>query len=408
VRGDGRCGARTVAALLAAFMALGGLLWGGAGEAGEPITVGGTLALGGPLAPTAFIHRMAGEVFIERQNARGGWLGRPIRWTLLDDQSKPDQARALYERLIAVDKVDLLIGPYATGNIQAAMEVAARHNKVFVHHTFGIPRLATYKWQFPAWHIGQEPEHTFPATLYAALKSAGAPPKTVAIVTSKFPSTQFMAIGARDEAPKYGLRVVLYLEYDFGAGDLAPVAARLREANADFVFVGAIGLDANMLLDAMQKINYKAPGIFFLYPAPGPLLGLGKVSAYAMAVTVFEEHPPFTDDPDTADLVRRFHARADAVGLRYRDVETQAAASYTAWQILGAAVAGARTFDQEKLAEWLLRNKVKTVQGVVRFDGKNNYGDDLNRVKQIRDGQWAVVWPPEFAKPGRKLVYPAP
>jgi branched-chain amino acid transport system substrate-binding protein len=387
---------------------LGGLSSGGLGQAGEPITVGGTLALGGPLAPTAFIHRMAGEVFIERQNARGGWLGRPIQWTLLDDQSKPEQAAALYERLITKDKVDLLIGPYGSGTIRAAMEVAAPHNRIFVHHTFGIPRLATSRWQFPAWHIGPEPERTFPATLYTAVKSAAVAPKTVAIVTNKFPSTQFMAGGARDEAPKHGLRVALYLEYDFGAADLAPVAARLREANADFVFVGAIGLDANMLLDAMQRINYKAPGIFFLYPAPGPLLGLGRVSAYAMAVTVFEEHPPFTDDPDTADLVRRFHARADAVGLRYREVETQAAASYSAWQILGAALAGARTLDQERLAEWLRRNKVKTVQGVVRFDGRHNYGDDLNRVKQIRDGHWAVVWPPEFAKPGLKLVYPAP
>ncbi len=117
--GRERCGGRAV--VLTVLVMLGGQLAGGAGEAGEPIAVGGTLALTGPLAPTAFIHRMAGEAFIERQNARGGWLGRPILWTLLDDQSKPDQTRALYERLIAVDKADLLIGPYGTGNIQAAM-----------------------------------------------------------------------------------------------------------------------------------------------------------------------------------------------------------------------------------------------------------------------------------------------
>ena len=88
--------------------------------------MGGTLALTGPLAPTAIIHKLAGEVFVERQNARGGWLGRPIQWVLADDQSKPDQARALYERFITVEKVDLLIGPYATGGIQAAIGVAGR------------------------------------------------------------------------------------------------------------------------------------------------------------------------------------------------------------------------------------------------------------------------------------------
>jgi len=202
--------------------------------------------------------------------------------------------------------------------------------------------------------------------------------------------------------------VKLYLEYDFPASDLTPVAARLRETNADFVFVGAIGLDGNLLLEAMQKIQYKAPGVFFLYPAPGPLLALGKVSEYAMSATIFEEHPPFTDDPDTADLVKRFHAKADAAGLKYRDAETQAAGSFTAWQTLGTAVEATKSLDQGKLTDWLKTNKVKTVIGTVRFDGKNNYGDDLMKVKQIRDGRWAVVWPPEFAKPGLKLVYPAP
>ena len=399
---------RLAAALLAVATMGDGRLWMRDAEGGEPIKVGGTLGMTGALASTAIIHKLAGEVFVERQNARGGWLGRPIQWVLLDDQSKPDQARALYERLITVDKVDLLIGPYATGAIQAAIGVAERYDKTLVHHTWGIPRQATYKRQFPGWHIGPEPERTFPDLVYAGLKSVPNPPKTIAVISNKFPSTQFTGLGARDEAVKQGLQVVLYLEYDFGTNDFTPIATRLRAAKADFVFVSGIGLDGAMLLEAMQKISYRAPGILFLYPAPGPLLALGKLAEYTMAATIFEEHPPFTDDPDAADLVKRFHAKAEAAGLKYRDVEVQAAASFSAWQTLGAAVEGTKGLDHEKLAEWLKKNKVKTIQGIVRFDGKNNYGDDLMKVKQIRDGHWAVVWPPEFAKPGLKLVYPTP
>lgn len=33
------------------------------------------------------------------------------------DQSQPDLARALYERLVTSDSLDLLMGPYATGAI---------------------------------------------------------------------------------------------------------------------------------------------------------------------------------------------------------------------------------------------------------------------------------------------------
>lgn len=396
-----------LAAWLALALAGAGAAVPAAG-AGEPIRVGGTLALSGFLAPTAIIHKVAGEVYVERQNGRGGWLGRSIQWTVLDDQSKPEQAKALYERLVTVDKVDLLIGPYGTGTILAAMGVAERYGKVLVHHTFGLPHLATTKRHFSAFPFGFAPGVTVPTTVYTGLKSVPNPPKSIAVVTNKFPSTQFISQGARDQAGKHGLKVALYLEYDTGTNDFTPIATRLREAQADFVWVGAVGLDANLLLEAMQKLAYRPPGIFFLFPAPGPLLALGKVADHAMSLTTMEEHSPFTDDPEAAELVRRFHEKATAAGVKYREVDMQAAASFAAWQILGAAVEGTRGLDQEKLTDWLKKNKVKTIHGVLRFDGRNNYGDDLTRVKQIRDGKWVVVWPAEFAKPGLKLAYPAP
>jgi hypothetical protein len=39
-----------------------------------------------------------------------------VEWRIKDDQSKPDLARTLYEQIVTVDKVDLLMGPYATAN----------------------------------------------------------------------------------------------------------------------------------------------------------------------------------------------------------------------------------------------------------------------------------------------------
>ena len=110
-----------------------------------PIRIGSSLALTGPLAATAQIHRRVGEIYVEQANTRGGWLGRPLQWVLMDDQSKPELARTLYEQLVTADKVDLLMGPYATGAILSAMGVAQRYDKVLVHHTFGIPSLAKYE-----------------------------------------------------------------------------------------------------------------------------------------------------------------------------------------------------------------------------------------------------------------------
>src|SRR5512134_638986 len=279
-------GTRVLGALTIALLLAGpGLAL--AAPAGPPVRVGSTLALTGPLAATALVHKITGEIYVDELNKKNGLLGRPVEWILLDDQSKPDLARTLYEKLITVDKVDLLMGPYATGAILSAMGVAQRHGKMLVHHTFGIPNLAKYEMHFPTWAIGPDPGRTFPSTLFDALDSTGKAPKTIAIVTSKFPSVHFMSVGAREVAQKRGLREVLYLEFEFGNRDFGPIAARVRDANPDFLWVGAIGLDGNLLLEALKKIDYAPKSHFYLYPAPGPLAKAPE-GRNALSTTVFE------------------------------------------------------------------------------------------------------------------------
>jgi ABC-type branched-subunit amino acid transport system substrate-binding protein len=371
--------------------------------AGQPIRVGSTLALTGPLSATAQIHKLVGDIYIEQLNKRGGLLSRQVEWVVKDDQSKPDLARTLYEQLVTADKVDLLMGPYATGAILSAMGVAQRYNKVLVHHTLGIPSLAKYDMQFPAWSLGSDPATTVPTTIFDALAAGPKPPKTVAVVTSKFPSIHFMTAGAREVMKKRGLNEVLFLEWDFGNRDFGPIANRIKDARPDFVWVGAIGLDGNLLLDAMKKIDYVPPQHFYLYPAPAPLVTLPEAKN-ALSVTIFEEQPPFTSFPGAAEFVRIYRERATKAGLSDPSVETQAAASYTAWQILEAGVTATKSLDDKAIAAWLKANRVDTLQGKLRFNGPGNFGDDLMRVKQVQNGKWVVVWPKEVTSGGASLA----
>jgi ABC-type branched-subunit amino acid transport system substrate-binding protein len=206
-----------------------------AAPSGKPIRIGSTLALTGPLAQTALLHKIAGEIYVEELNRGQGLLGRPVEWIILDDQSKPDLARSLYEKLITVDKVDLVMGPYATSAILAAIGVAQRYQKILIHNSFGMPHLAKYDMHIPVNPFGPEPNKTIPATVFDALAATASPPKTVAVVTSKFPSAQFISAGARDVAIQRGLKVVLFLEYEFGTRDYGPIAARVKDANPDFL-----------------------------------------------------------------------------------------------------------------------------------------------------------------------------
>jgi ABC-type branched-subunit amino acid transport system substrate-binding protein len=376
-----------------------------AAPAGQPIRIGGTLALTGPLAPTALLHKIAGEIYVEELNKANGLLGRPVEWVLLDDQSKPDVTRSLYEKLITVDKVELIIGPYATSGILAAMGVAQRYNKVYVHHSFGMPHLAKYEMHFPTAAFGPEPQRTIPTTVFESLAGTANPPKTIAIVTSKFPSAQYQSSGAKEVAEKRGLKVVLYLEYEFGTRDWGSLAARVKDANPDVLWVGALGLDGNQMLEAMKKLDYTPPRHFHLFPAPGPL-AVAPDGKQALSVTVFEEHAPFTNNPGAAKLIPLFRERATKANVPYPHVETQVAGSWASWQVLEAAVTATKSLDDKTLGQWLRKNRVDTIIGKLRFDGPNNYGDDLFKVKQVQDGKWVVVWPREFAAPGARLLPP--
>ncbi len=369
----------------------------------RPIRVGSTLSLTGPLGGTAVVHKIAAEIFIEQVNKRGGWLGRPVEWVVKDDQSKPDLARTLYEQLITGDKVDLLMGPYATANSLAAMGVAQRNSKVLVTNSFGIPSLAKYDMHFAGYVMGHDPGTTVPNTLMDSLAAGGQAPKTVAMVTSKFPSVVFMSQGAREVFKKRGLQEKLWLEWEFGNKEFGPIASRLKEANADLVWVGSIGPESIQLLEAMNKIDYRPKLQFHLYPTPGPL-AQSPLAANVLTVTTFEQHAPFTNAPGVGEIIKIYNERAGKANLPDTAFELQAANAVTGWQILEAGIKGSNSLDDRKIADWLKANKVETLVGKLRFDGPNNYGDDLNRIKQLQNGKWVVIHPKDVAMPGSRLA----
>src|SRR5438270_1006377 len=179
---------------------------------GQPVRIGSTLPLTGPLASLAIIHKVTAEIYIENLNKRGGLLGRPVEWLLRDDQSKPELTRTIYEQLITADKVDLLQSPYATASILAGMGVAQRYNKVLLHTSFGTPKLAKYDMQFQTAGAPFDPEIVWPNHIFDAAAKLPKPPKTVAIVTSKFPSVHFISAGARQVLNNRGLQQALDTE----------------------------------------------------------------------------------------------------------------------------------------------------------------------------------------------------
>ncbi|GBC69856.1 Leucine-, isoleucine-, valine-, threonine-, and alanine-binding protein [archaeon HR01] len=375
----------------------------------KPVVIGYTLPKTGGFAANGVIHDIADEIAIRRINETGGFLGRPVERLVYDDRSDISQIPPLYERLITQDQVDLIVGPYATPFIAAAMPVAEKYRKVYIFDSYTLPKQATYEFAFSSWATGYNTDIEWPTLLFEALQnSAGKLPKSLVVVHNTHPGATFVASGVPKVADSFGIEVLDVIRYELGTTDFLPIATRLKELKPEFVFQGGLVLDESNLKKALDKAGFIPYGHSSLWPAVGAVLGLGPLGEGLISQSVFERHIPFTQDAEARYFVRNYEKRAQEAGLAYWKADTQSGTSYAMFQILREGVRGSGSLNDEDIGNWLKRNTVDTIFGELRFDGPNNYGPMKTWIAQIQNGEQIVVWPPDYAKPGSKLLYPSP
>lgn len=388
-------------------------------RAAAPIKVGMTMALTGGVAPIGKQVLTALQIWRDDVNAKGGLLGRPVQFVYYDDQSNPANIPGLYTKLIDVDKVDLLVGPYATNMVAPALPVLMQRNKT----TIGILANAAnsafhYKQYFSMLPTGPEPQKSFADGFFQLAAAQQPRPRTVAIVAADAEFAQNAADGARQTLKAMGgFQTVLDQKYPPSTTDFAPVLHAVQALNPDIVYVAAYPPDSVGIVRAANEIGL-APKMFGgamigLLVAPikaqlGPLLN-GIVNN-----EIFLPAPAFTF-PGTLALLARYRERAqkekiDPIGWSFPPL------AYAAGQVLGEAVEGAKTLDQIKLAAYMHSHAFSTVVGDIRFgkDGEwtksrvvftqfqNVAGHSLAQFKDT--SHEVVVWPDQY-KAGA-LIYP--
>ena len=82
-----------------------------------------------------------------------------------------------------------------------------------------------------------------------------------------------------------------------------------------------------------------------------------------------------------------------------KERETQAAASWNAWEILTGGVKSAGKLDQQAICDALHKDGAETTfSGKLAFDPKqNNFWPTTQTIKQIQNGDWVAVWPRDRA-----------
>src|SRR5246127_607949 len=101
-------------------------------QAQHPLKIGFGMSLTGPLAGNGKAALIAMQIWAEDVNAKGGILGRKVELVYYDDQTNPSTVPSIYNKLLDVDKVDLVVSGYGTNVIAPAMPIMMQRNMTFM------------------------------------------------------------------------------------------------------------------------------------------------------------------------------------------------------------------------------------------------------------------------------------
>jgi branched-chain amino acid transport system substrate-binding protein len=404
---------------LLALFALWALILPNAAKAADPIRVGMTMALTGGVAPIGKQVLAALQIWRDDVNAKGGLLGRPVEFVVYDDQSNPANIPPLYTKLIDVDKVDLLIGPYATNMVAPAIPVMMQNKKT----TIGILANAAnskfhYDQYFSMLPTGPEPQKAFAYGFFELAAGVTPRPKTVAIVAADAEFAQNAADGARMSIKEIGgFDLVLDQKYPPSTTDYTPVMRAVQALNPDIVFVAAYPPDSVGIVRAANEIGLtpKMFGGTFIGLLVTPIkVQLGPLMNGIVNNEVFLPAKSLTF-PGTTELLTKYQAAAKTQGI---DPMGWAFAplAYAAGQTLEQAVEGTKGTDQVALAAYMHSHTFHTVVGDIAFGKDGEWAKSRvfftqfqhvtgNSLDQFKDTTHeVVVWPNEY-KTG-DMIYP--
>src|SRR5690348_3385662 len=125
-----------------------------AAPSGNEILIGATLPLTGGESRIGGFYKEGYDLAFEEANKAGGidvgGKKMQVRLTLLDDTSAQATAASLADRLINSDKVNFLLGTYASHLVEAQSVVAEQNKVPYVNGGGGAKEIYSrgYKWLF--------------------------------------------------------------------------------------------------------------------------------------------------------------------------------------------------------------------------------------------------------------------
>jgi len=319
-------------------------------------------------------------------NEQGGVLGRKVDFVIYDDGSDPQVAVRLYEKLIAEDKVDAVMGPYSSPITEAVANVTEKHRKLMI-----APMASTTSiWEKGRRYIFMmlSPSELFMEGLIDLAARNGL--KTIALIYEDTLFPKGAAKGSVELAKKKGMGVVLYEAYPKGKGDFAALVAKVKAAQPDVFGVIVANADDPAAITRQMKeldVNVKMFGASHSF-LPKYYKLVGKLGEFVYGSSIWEADLPYPGNQEFVNAYQKEFNRAPS---------GPAAGSYAGCQLLCESIRRAGSLDADKVREELLRLRTTTVFGSFAVDERGLQIGHKMVMIQWQDGKQVLVWPYEAA-----------
>ena len=324
----------------------------------------------------------------------------------------------IYTKLLDIDKVDLLIGPYATAQIAPAMPIVIQRNKLFIA-LLGL--AVNSEFNYPNYFVmipsGPDPKPSFTKGFFDIAMAQAPQPRSVAIVAADQEFSRNASDGARENARKAGLKIVYDRTYPPATADFAPIVRAIAATNPDLLVICSYPPDSVGLVRSINEIGFKPKMV------GGGMVGLQATALKAQlgaALNGFVNFDfwlpvPKMNFPGVDVFLKKYQARAQAEGVDALGYY-MAPWGYAQLQVMAQAIEATKSLEDKKLADFVRTNSFKTVLGDIKFGKGGEWaqsrvlqvqfhdvkGNDLDQFRTMNTQ--TVVTPAEYAS--GKLIYP--
>jgi branched-chain amino acid transport system substrate-binding protein len=366
----------------------------------QPIKIGMSMPQTGALSGGGKAALVALNMWVEDINAKGGLLGRKVELISYDDQGNPSMTPGIYTKLLDVDKVDLLIAPYATVPTAPLMPLVKQRGLLLMgNFSFQVNHTVKHDMWFnnAPWNDAASWFDGF----FQAGDKLGA--KTIAFLAADQEFAQNLGNGARALAKQRGLKIVYEQNYPPTTVDFSSMIRAIRAAKPDLVFVASYPNDSVAIVRAVNEIGVGNGVMLF----GGGMVGLQftpimeSLGSSLNGITNYNTYVPGMKYPGIDEYFARYskkavEAKVDPLGYYITPY------NYAIGQMLEQAINATKSLDHKKIADYLRKNEMQTIVGPIRYGPDGEWAKA--RVVQAQFRGIADKNVDQFKQPGKQVV----